>query len=227
MKTIRCVICDVDGLLIDSEGIFAKAIKHYSGHELTQDLHLAIMGTTGPTCGKILMKGFGLEGDPIEWMQKFDIVLNGFLKESDLMPGARQLVKKFHEMRVPIGIATGSNRCNLEAKCTKNMDLLDMLDTSTCGNEVTHGKPNPEIFLTTMKKLGIDDPTQVLVFEDAPTGVKAAISAGMQCIMVPDKSLPYQKLLDDYGVKPTLMLDSLEQFDFSMYKFINKDGNVA
>lgn len=227
MSQIKCVICDVDGLLVDSEGIFAAAVLKYSGHELTEDLHLAIMGTKGPQCGKILMKAFGIEGDPVEYMQKFDIVLNELLPESELMPGAQKLVETFLAKRIPIGIATGSNRCNLDAKTVKSKELFAKFDASTCGDEVTHGKPNPEIFLTTMKKLGVTDPKEVLVFEDAPTGVKAAISAGMHCVMIPDKTLPYQRLLDEYEVKPTIMLDNLDQFDFKSFKFVNKDGQIV
>jgi pseudouridine-5'-monophosphatase len=84
-------------------------------------------------------------------------------------------------------------------------------------DEVSAGKPNPEIFLTSMRKLGIETPENCLVFEDAPAGVKCANNAGMAVVMVPDKRLPLESALAEFDAKPTIILGSLSEFDFNTF----------
>lgn len=216
---IQAIIFDCDGLLIDSEGIFAQAMKDLTGFELTTDLHLKIMGTRGPECGKILMDAHDIKGDPKEFMANFDKHLNTLLPKANMLPGAKELIEKFAKMGLPMGIATGSNRCNYDAKVVKHGETMKNISVIVCGDEVSKGKPNPEIFLKTMEKLGFEHPENCLVFEDSPGGIKAAVDAGFPCVMVPDKDFPYQRVLDNYGVKPTYMLNSLEEFELSMFDF--------
>ena len=216
---IRAVIFDVDGLLLDSEGIFLRAMKDVTGHEMDVETHLGIMGTTPYDCGKIIMERYGIEGEPLPFMAEFDKHLNVLLPEAPLMPGAAALVNKLDSMGMPMAIATGSNTENLKAKTINHQGLFALFKAKTCGNEVKNGKPNPEIFLKSLSKLGDIDPQNTLVFEDAPAGVKAAVSAGMAVVMVPNKEYPFQQVLSKLGATPTLMLDSLEDFDFNQFKF--------
>ena len=216
---IKAIIFDCDGLLIDSEHLFAQTMKDLTGFELTTDVHLKIMGTNGPQCGKILMDAYGLEGDPAQFIRDYEAHLNKLLPQSTLLPGAERLIRLFDSMKIPMSIASGSSRCNYGAKTSKYKDVMDLIKITTFGNEVKKGKPDPEIFLVSMEKMGIAKPENCLVFEDAPGGIKAAVDAGMACVMVPSKEFPYQQLLDKYQVKPTVMLDSLEEFELSMFDF--------
>ena len=216
---IKAIIFDCDGLLIDSEKNFAQAVKNMTGHELTNDLHLKIMGTNGVQFAQIVMKEFNIEGDPSKFIADFQGYFNALLPNSDMMPGATELINLFDSMGVPMSMASGSNKCNYSYKITKHKEIMSKIKILTFGNEVKCGKPDPEIFLVTMKKLGIDTPENCLVFEDAPGGVKAAIDGGFPCVMVPDPNFPYQKALDMFGVKPTVMLKSLKDFDLSLFDF--------
>jgi pseudouridine-5'-monophosphatase len=72
---------------------------------------------------------------------------------------------------------------------------------------VKEGKPAPDIFLLAAKRLGFN-PSECLVFEDAPSGTKAARTAGMAVVVVPDPNMDRSL----YDPLPDQFLDSLEQF---------------
>lgn len=75
------------------------------------------------------------------------------------------------------------------------------------------GKPAPDIFLVAARRFKTKpNPSECLVFEDAPNGVTAAVSAGMQSVMVPDKIVqPAQRK------QATLVLESLDEFKPEMF----------
>ena len=216
---IKAIIFDCDGLLLDSEHLFAQSIKDMTGFDLTNEIHLKIMGTNGPQCGKILMDAYGLEGDPAQFIHDVEAHLNKLLPQSTMMPGAEKLIRLFDSMKIPMSLASGSSRCNYAAKISQHKEVMELIKTTTFGNEVKKGKPDPEIFLVSMQKMGIDKPEHCLVFEDSPGGIKAADVAGFPSVMVPCNDFPYQELLEKFDVKPTLMLKSLEDFDLSMFDF--------
>lgn len=78
--------------------------------------------------------------------------------------------------------------------------------------EIKHGKPAPDPFLATMNRFAekAESPMNVLVFEDSANGVRAAIAAGMQVVMVPDMS--YMKPPEEVKDKIGCILNSLEEF---------------
>lgn len=78
--------------------------------------------------------------------------------------------------------------------------------------EIAEGKPAPDAFLVTMRRFPVKPASaaNVLVFEDAPNGVLAAIAAGMQVVMVPD--LSYSKPPENERHRIAFVLKSLEDF---------------
>lgn len=131
-----------------------------------------------------------------------------------LMPGAERLIKHFSDRQVPIAIATGSDNSGFDRKTLHIGDILrkPFSHHVFAGSDpnVKHGKPQPDVFLEAAKRFKSPpkEPKNVLVFEDAVNGVKAALAANMQVVFVPDKRLD----LSSITVKPTLTLDSLEHF---------------
>ncbi|EAX95558.1 HAD-superfamily hydrolase, subfamily IA, variant 3 containing protein [Trichomonas vaginalis G3] len=224
LARIRGIIFDVDGLLLDSEKIFADCFKNVTGMELTTDIHVKAMGLTGIQLGKFLMEMYNITGDPAEFMRKIDICADYLYPFSEVLPGAREIVQKFAKHNIKMGVSTGGKRVHHEAKIANHQDIFSKIEATTFGSEITHGKPNPEIFVKTMEKLNITDPSEVLVFEDAPNGVKAAISGGMKCVIVPNHHTPYKEQLENLGVVPTMYLKSLLEFDYSAFLFIDRNG---
>ena len=216
---IKAIIFDCDGLLIDTEKIFAQAVKNMTGHELTTELHMKLMGSNSLQLAELAINEFHLDIEVDQFIRDFQVYFNALLPESEMMPGATELINLFDSLNVPMSLASGSNECNYSYKITKHKDIMSKIKTLTFGNEVKSAKPNPDIFLVTMKKLGISNPENCLVFEDAPAGIKAAVDGGFPCVMVPDPAFPFQAALDKFGVKPTIMLNSLNDFKLSMFDF--------
>ena len=85
--------------------------------------------------------------------------------------------------KVPMAIATGGSRMVIE-KTLKVVGISDWFDEVVTADDVTEGKPSPEIFLKAAQLLGVE-PSRCLVLEDAPAGILAAQRAGMQVIAIP------------------------------------------
>ena len=73
--------------------------------------------------------------------------------------------------------------------------------------ELKEGKPAPDIFLIAAKRLGVE-PAECLVFEDAPSGMEAALAAGMSVVVVPDPNMDHSQYQN-----ASQIISSLENFD--------------
>ncbi len=85
--------------------------------------------------------------------------------------------------KMPLGVATGGSRVVVE-KTLQALGLSDLFDEVITANDVKCGKPAPDVYLEAASRLGVA-PEDCLVFEDAPAGMMAAQSAGMQVVAVP------------------------------------------
>ncbi|KZC05168.1 Pseudouridine-5'-monophosphatase [Dufourea novaeangliae] len=135
---------------------------------------------------------------------------------ANLMPGAERLLRHLKGNNIPIALATSSNKENFKLKTQRWTEVFNLFHHKVLGSsdpDVVNGKPAPDIFLVAAKRFPDNpDPSKCLVFEDAPNGVKAALSAGMQVVMVPDPMLP-----KSYIENPTLIINSLEEFKPEMF----------
>ena len=73
--------------------------------------------------------------------------------------------------------------------------MLDFFIHVTSGQEVTHGKPSPDIYLFAVKKLGLNV-EECIAFEDSETGARAAIAAGLKVVVVPDLLQPSEYVIE-------------------------------
>jgi beta-phosphoglucomutase len=96
------------------------------------------------------------------------------------MPGVPELVLGLRETGFAIAIGTSAPRENLELAADR-LGIADLIDASVCGGEVTHGKPDPEVFLLAAERLGVS-PGRCVVVEDAGAGIDAAQAGGMSSI---------------------------------------------
>jgi beta-phosphoglucomutase len=100
--------------------------------------------------------------------------------EDDLYPGIIDFLKRLKSYGLKLAICSSSRNAQT---VLENLSLRDYFDAVVDGNDVETPKPDPEIFLTGAKRVGLK-PEECVVFEDAESGVDAAHAAGMSCVGV-------------------------------------------
>ncbi len=183
----RAVIWDVDGTLVDSEEY----------HWLSWRDAMAAQGS--PITHEQFLASFGLRNDRIlrGWLgpDATDEVIRriGDWKEGEFrrlarerglspLPGAAEWVERLHAGGWKQAVGSSAPRLNLEAML-RVLKLDGFFDQTVSAEDVTRGKPDPQVFLMAAARLGIP-PERSIVVEDAPLGVEGARRAGMRSIGV-------------------------------------------
>lgn len=136
-----------------------------------------------------------------------------------MMDGAEALINNLKKRGIKMAIATASNRDSFELKSSGHRNVVESMDHIVCGDEVEHGKPEPDLFLAALGKWGDINPENALVFEDSPLGIKAANRAGIPAVFVPDPHVNAEAALKEYDAVPILTLRSLEEFNFDIFNW--------
>ena len=120
-----------------------------------------------------------------------------------LLPGTKELLTALQAESVPCAIASSTPRPNIDCVIDR-LGIRDFFQVVVTGEDVRHGKPNPEVFLLAASRLRIA-PAQCIVFEDAHVGVEAALAGGMKVIAVATTH-PASSLKEAHLVVSTLEL---------------------
>jgi len=202
----KAAIFDMDGLLLDTERlcmrIFKQACETLS-LPFHKDAYLSIIGRNAAGIEVILRNAYGDDLPRLhhEWKQNYDAITHH--QAIGLKDGVIELLQWLKENNIPTSVATSTRKELAKIK----LDLAGIsgyFDNLTCGCEVAHGKPNPEIYLLAASRLGID-PSECLAFEDSNNGVLAAVSAGMQTFQIPDLVEPSDEIIAlGHAIKPSL-----------------------
>lgn len=190
-NNIQAVIMDMDGILIDSERhwqLTERAIFAKLGIDLTDELLVQTRGLRAEEMVAHWSARFPLDGtEPKTLMEQYDQRMVEIMKrEVPLMEGARELIRMFREMGLPVALATCSTQDHIDAVMEKH-GLGESFDLLVSAASEMPGKPHPEVFLRTAAILKVD-PTRCLVFEDSFFGVIAAKAALMKVVAMPDRS---------------------------------------
>ncbi|XP_023028960.1 pseudouridine-5'-phosphatase isoform X1 [Leptinotarsa decemlineata] len=203
IKKVSHVIFDMDGVLLDTEKLYSKATQNVVGkYGKTYDwsIKAQMMGLKGTEVAEKIVEMLDLPITPEEYYKLAHDEYNIIMPDTQLMPGAEQLVKHLYEHKIPIAVATSSSLASFELKTAKHKAFFALFNHIVCGGsdpEVRKGKPCPDIFLVCAERFK-DKPLaeKCLVFEDAPNGVAAALKAGMQVVMIPDENVPAEMLIE-------------------------------
>lgn len=185
--TIPAIIWDVDGTLVDTAEHHFRAWERFAseiGQPFTKADFAATFGMRNP---EILRKLFKEDADDAlcaKWGEQKESHYRASVREegTQLLPGVACLLKQFAEAGWPQAVGSSAPRGNLDL-------LLSVTNTQSyfgaviTGDDVTRGKPDPEVFLTAASRLGAE-PARCVVFEDAAAGVEAARAGGMKCVAV-------------------------------------------
>ena len=216
---IKLIIFDNDGTLMDTEWCYSIAHKEVTGYDLDWDFKLQLMGKTAIEACRLTCNHYNLTETPESLANRRNLALERFWPTIPLMPGADSIVKELIKRNIKISIATASNRSNFEQKSSGHIDFVKQFPVIICGDEVKHGKPEPDLFLAALSKFEGIKPEEALVFEDSPLGILAANRAGIPSVFVPDSHIDIDKSLDDQGAKPILTISSFDKFDFNLFNW--------
>lgn len=193
----RAVAFDLDGVLIDTEPIFAEAVRRYlepRGLRFDAEFMHTMMGTPAAQSLPRFREHFRI-ADPvdriaIECKELFFEVLGH--ASGPLMPGVPELLDELDSRAIPYGIATSSGSEFVKRVFGPHGLLPRFRFVLTC-EDVTRGKPFPDVYELAAARHGVAV-SDLLVFEDSPNGLKAAKAAGALCVVVPHAGTPLDKL---------------------------------
>ena len=185
---IRAVAFDLDGLMFNTEDIFNEVghtVCQRRGKLMTSDLLQQMMGRRAPEAIAIMIEYHGLN----ETVQALIDETRGLFFEIATdrlapMPGLFDLLERIEHLKIPKAVATSSGRKYLE-EILNRFDLLERFHLTLAAEDVTHGKPHPEIYLTVAQKLGVE-PGAMMVLEDSHAGTTAGVTAGAVVVSVPN-----------------------------------------
>ena len=195
----QAIIFDMDGLLVDSEPVWAlsdiKVVEaHGKDYDPAKQSHLVGLRSDEFLSG--LCEVYGIEADIDQLSEEVHrFMLELIPDEVRSKPGAHELVAYVAEQRIPRSIASSSPMSIIE-RTVETQGWDDVFAVRCSGDEVPRGKPAPDVYLLAAERIGVD-PAQCLALEDSPTGARAAIAAGMTCYAVPDLSHTTAAAFDD------------------------------
>ncbi|MYB23145.1 MAG: HAD family phosphatase [Chloroflexi bacterium] len=196
------VIFDMDGVLLDSEPLHYEAVRIIlaeQGVDFPLEDYFRYLGTTLTSTWDDLCDRYPITMPFAQFEARYNAdVLAHYRAGAPLIRGARELVEQLREAGVPIAVASSSHRMWVDA-ALKGAGLSDYFDQTTAGDEVSMGKPSPEIYLKATEKLGVD-PARCIAIEDAPAGVESASAAGMKVVLVRSELTHDLNLTSDWQV---------------------------
>lgn len=178
---------DWDGVIIDS------ALQHEESWErLAKDENLILpqghfRRGFGMKNEKIIPELLKWTSDPSEIKRlslRKEALYRDIVEEKGLspLPGVRPWLERLRVAGIPCAVGSSTHRANIDLSL-RLMKLESFFQCIVTSEDVTHGKPHPEVFLTGAKRIGLP-PNKCVVFEDAHVGIQAALAGGMKVIGV-------------------------------------------
>ncbi|CAN6577122.1 unnamed protein product [Malus baccata var. baccata] len=191
-KLMSCIILDLDGTLWNTDGIVSEVLKVYLGKYEKQWDGLEVQKIVGKIpleVASAVVEDYGLSCTTNELLSEITPLFFNQWCNIKALPGSNRLIKHLSGHKVPMALASNSPKENIETKLSFHQGWKESFSVIIGGDEVSWGKPSPEIFLEAAKRLNVE-PSSCLVIEDSLPGVTAGKAAGMEVVAVP--SIPKQ-----------------------------------
>lgn len=216
MATEIAVIFDMDGVLVDTFEAHLESwnvVAHEEGTEMTRR---QFAETFGRTSREIIAILWPERADDAAAVRDFDdrkeaafrqIISRNF----PAMPGAVALLNSLAADGIPMAVGSSGPSANV-ALVVEKLRAADLLSAMITADDVTRGKPDPQVFLLAAERMGIA-PEQCIVVEDAQAGVAAARAAGMHCVGIASTGRTREEL-----AAADLVVDSLSELTPHLFR---------
>lgn len=204
----QAVIFDMDGLMLDTEPLAARAWLEAAkdiGISFDDGISPRLVGRNFADCRALISEHHGESYPTDVLMRRWHVTYDAIVAREGIMlkPGLLELLEWLESRDIRKAVATSTRRSRAIAKLL-HTSLLERFATLVGGDEVQRGKPEPDIFLEAAARIHAA-PDECVVLEDSLPGVRAALAGGMHTIMVPDLPAPSDEALpDDVIVMPSL-----------------------
>jgi HAD superfamily hydrolase (TIGR01509 family) len=188
---IRAVVFDLDGLLLDSEGLWDRARREVAadhGGAWREDSTQAMQGMSSTEWSQYMQEELGVDltSERIVALVVDDL-LERYRVGLPYLPGAPDAVRRLGA-RWPLAVASSSNRVVIDTVIAVS-GLGDLFHATVSSEEVPRGKPAPDVYLEAVRMLG-QPPGQCAAVEDSANGILSALAAGMEVVAVPNREYP-------------------------------------
>jgi HAD superfamily hydrolase (TIGR01509 family) len=188
---IEAIVFDLDGLLLDTEQLWdetREALARERGGRWHERAQADMMGMSSPEWSRYMHDVIGLAEPPEEISAEVvRRMMSRYGERLPLVPGAVTAVEQL-AARWPLGLASSSNR-ELIDLALELSGLGRSFRATVSSEEVERGKPAPDVYLEAARRLGVE-PTRAAAIEDSRNGIRAAKSARMRVIAIPNRRFP-------------------------------------
>lgn len=198
----QALLFDFDGLMIESETIALRVwqeVVSSLGSVMDDEMNRLLIGKA-PGAGATIVRDIldlPIEASDLQqiyWAQRTERMC----KEAAPVAGLTELIAYLLEERKQIGVASNSPTTYVE-QVLSAINLRQPMGCIVGSDQVGSGKPAPDVYLEAARRLGVA-PGEIIVLEDSPTGVLAAIRAGMTCYAIPNPDLLGENFDDAHRV---------------------------
>lgn len=212
-NAIKGLIFDMDGLLFDTEEIYCQAnlalAPDFGLEGYSKEYYFQYVGVSDEETHAAYYRDFpNVEREVIDsFMVAGHAKVRSMFEAgmAPLKPGALELLQYLKEVKIPAIVASSNNREFIDLLLAKG-NVTDYFIGSISGEEVMRAKPDPEIVEKAVLQLALN-PAECLMLEDSFNGVRAADSAQVPVIMVPDLLAPTPEMVE----KTQAILPSLHE----------------
>lgn len=214
---LRCVIFDMDGVIVNSEPIHIaseKVLFRSLGIQIDDDEHFSFVGTTSVNMWQQLKYKYGLKGTIPALIALERRAYWDYLKKVENLkpiPYIKKLIRQLSKMKIKLIVASSSPLNQIEYILAK-LELKKYFTLCLSGDQVRRGKPEPDIFLEACK-LGKVRPQECVVIEDSQNGVIAARKAGIKCVALQNPGSGKQNLS-----RANLVVKSIGRISYSLLR---------
>jgi HAD superfamily hydrolase (TIGR01509 family) len=188
---VAAIVFDLDGVLIDSEGVWARVRRAYAlahGGRYPDEADRAMQGMSSLEWSRYMHEELGvpLEASAISG-QVADLVAQEYHRALPLLPGAVDAVRGL-AARWPLALASSANRSLIDL-VLRDSGLAPCFAATVSSEEVPRGKPAPDVYLEAAERLDVEAAACAAV-EDSSNGLRSAAAAGMRVVAVPNRAYP-------------------------------------